>query len=455
MFMLAGLCFAGIVRGPLLSAETPHEAMIVNFRTANPCVGQVKFRETGTTDWRFASDSKSSTDHAIEIALPAYSNIEYVLLADSDSIGPHFFWTAPEPGVMKDFQFCSYGDSRDWHIAHAVIIEHIISCDPMFVTHSGDMVGDGNDIGDWDTYFELLSEDYDIARTAPFFYAMGNHDRESDYFYDAVRLPQNPSGTEEYGSFDWGRIHFFFMNSEIDYSITSDQYEFLSNDLADASANPDYDFLIGLVHRPFYSSGYHGREENMAISLEPLLVANNVDLVLQGHDHIYERSHPQDGVIYIVTGGGGAPSSTIFWWLSHCAFGYNFFHHLNFRYVAEEHKLSMFMHNYDNDIVDSLILINTPIAVQDQSLPHKHKISAHPNPFNSYCRICRPPSWEGEQDIEIYDVTGSLVRKERLGQKCCFLWWGKDDSGADLPSGVYLAKFVPGTENAIKLTIIK
>jgi hypothetical protein len=44
-------------------------------------------------------------------------------------------------------------------------------------------------------------------------------------------------------------------------------------------------------------------------SLAPLFERHGVNLVLQGHEHGYERSQAIDGVTYVVTGGGGATSS--------------------------------------------------------------------------------------------------------------------------------------------------
>jgi hypothetical protein len=38
--------------------------------------------------------------------------------------------------------------------------------------------------------------------------------------------------------------------------------------------------------------------------LEPILVRRHVDLVLSGHDHHYERTHPRAGITYVVSGGG-------------------------------------------------------------------------------------------------------------------------------------------------------
>jgi 2',3'-cyclic-nucleotide 2'-phosphodiesterase (5'-nucleotidase family) len=38
--------------------------------------------------------------------------------------------------------------------------------------------------------------------------------------------------------------------------------------------------------------------------LEPIVARRHVDLVLAGHDHHYERTHPISGVTYVISGGG-------------------------------------------------------------------------------------------------------------------------------------------------------
>ena len=222
------------------------------------------------------------------------------------------------------------------------------------------------------------------------------------------------------------------MNSEIDYSATSPQYLFLSDDLASASANPNYDFIIGLVHRPFYSSGYHGREEEMADVLEPLLIANNVDLVIQGHDHMYERIHPQEGVNYIVTGGGGAPPSPIFYWFDWSAFGYNLYHHLDCHYDASEARLSIYMHNYSDNIVDSLILEGAPVSIKTSHKPEIKTCMVCPNPFNSSCVISIPTS----RCAGIFDLDGRVVKHVEPGLKS-FEW----EPEPNVASGIYFVRY--------------
>ena len=59
------------------------------------------------------------------------------------------------------------------------------------------------------------------------------------------------------------------------------------------------------MHRPPFSSGQHGSDSQARAFFVPLFEKHGVPLVLAGHDHHYERVTPQNGVAYVVTGGGG------------------------------------------------------------------------------------------------------------------------------------------------------
>ncbi len=56
------------------------------------------------------------------------------------------------------------------------------------------------------------------------------------------------------------------------------------------------------MHRPAYSAGVHGSNLQIQARWSPLFAEYGVPLVLAGHDHDYQRSKPQDGVTYVVTG---------------------------------------------------------------------------------------------------------------------------------------------------------
>jgi len=63
---------------------------------------------------------------------------------------------------------------------------------------------------------------------------------------------------------------------------------------------------LAVLHHPLYSSGKkHGSDLNLRRKLEPLFVRYGVNAVFSGHDHIYERTVPQQGIHYFVTGAGG------------------------------------------------------------------------------------------------------------------------------------------------------
>lgn len=66
-------------------------------------------------------------------------------------------------------------------------------------------------------------------------------------------------------------------------------------------------WTIVIFHHPVFSAGdSHGPTPGFAERLTGLFSKRGVDLVLNGHDHVYSLSKPVGGVRYIVTGGGGA-----------------------------------------------------------------------------------------------------------------------------------------------------
>jgi 3',5'-cyclic AMP phosphodiesterase CpdA len=67
------------------------------------------------------------------------------------------------------------------------------------------------------------------------------------------------------------------------------------------------EWTIVSMHHPVYSPGDgHGSEPGFRPKLPRLFRKRGVDLVLQGHDHLYAVTKPLRGIRYVVTGGGGA-----------------------------------------------------------------------------------------------------------------------------------------------------
>jgi 3',5'-cyclic AMP phosphodiesterase CpdA len=74
--------------------------------------------------------------------------------------------------------------------------------------------------------------------------------------------------------------------------------------LRGALASPtDAAWTIVAMHKPAYSAGVHGSDEEIQRQWVPLFEQHDVPLVLAGHDHDYQRSVPIEGVTYLVSGG--------------------------------------------------------------------------------------------------------------------------------------------------------
>lgn len=121
-----------------------------------------------------------------------------------------------------------------------------------------------------------------------------------------------------YYSFDVGTWHLIALNTNCSSaggcSVTSPQGRWLQADLL---AHPNL-CTLAFWHIPLYSSG--GRANSNSRPLWQLLYNNNADLVLEGHDHIYERFAPQTstgaadpvrGLRSFIVGTGGANHTDI------------------------------------------------------------------------------------------------------------------------------------------------
>lgn len=207
------------------------------------------------------------------------------------------FRTAPLPDSTDTIRFLAFGDSGGGGADQRALAEQMYSYPYDLILHTGDIAYDRGTIGEFeDTVFSVYAP---IFRHIPFFPAAGNHEYKTMQgapFRAVFSLP-GISG-EKWYSYDWGRIHFVAIDTEADYET---QAAWLDNDLT-ATTRP---WKIVYLHKPPYSSGGHGSDVALRNALEPVLTKHRVQLVLAGHDHHYERMKPQQGVVHVVTGGGG------------------------------------------------------------------------------------------------------------------------------------------------------
>lgn len=128
-----------------------------------------------------------------------------------------------------------------------------------------------------------------------FYGALGNHDSREQKDYN----PFNMGGKLYYSFSPKADIRFFVLESTYP---EPEQIAWLENELKGSGSK----WKIAVFHHPLYSSGgRHGSDLQLRAVLEPLFVKYNVSVVLTGHDHVYERIRPQQGITYFVVGSGG------------------------------------------------------------------------------------------------------------------------------------------------------
>jgi hypothetical protein len=139
-----------------------------------------------------------------------------------------------------------------------------------------------------DVYKQLLDSN------VKFYATLGNHDLPIQVNYQYFNM-----NGKEYYRFKKGNIAFYSLNSNY---MDQKQVQWLQDELAKDTS----DWKIAFFHHPPYSSAAaHGSDKQLREVVEPIFIKYGVNVVLSGHDHVYERIKPQKGIYYFVSGAGG------------------------------------------------------------------------------------------------------------------------------------------------------
>lgn len=211
-------------------------------------------------------------------------------------------------------RFAAFGDCGTGKSAQVEVAKAVKAWKPDFMVLLGDIVYPS---GEFEDYTRKYFEPYrDLLASATFFSAVGNHDygnyrdagRGERRFQEGyARVLKRP----KYYSFDAGAAHLIALDANREGSSIGaaepleeggSQWRWLDADLAASRAR----WKIVLLHAPLYSSAKHGSNASLQKALGPLFRKHGVQLVLQAHDHAYERTRPIDGTVYVTAGNGGA-----------------------------------------------------------------------------------------------------------------------------------------------------
>jgi predicted MPP superfamily phosphohydrolase len=306
-----------VERGPYLQSGTP-TSVVVKWRTNVATESVVRYGTALNSLSKKVSNTALTTEHEVTISrlrpnTKYYFNIgnRKEVLSESTS-GDMYVITAPAPGTQQFVRAWILGDAgtannnqrnvRDAYYDYVDAAPQNKGKTDMMLFLGDNAYGSGTD----EEYQNALFDIYDdMLKKSVAWSCLGNHDgksadsaKQSGPYYDIFTFPTAAqaggiaSGTEAYYSFDYANIHFIILDSHhTGREVGGAMYNWTLTDIQ----NTKQDWIVTLFHHPVYTKGSHDSDtEDRLIEMRenfmPMMEANGVDLILNGHSHSYERS---------------------------------------------------------------------------------------------------------------------------------------------------------------------
>ncbi|HKX86049.1 MAG TPA: metallophosphoesterase [Flavobacterium sp.] len=406
--------------------------------------------EQGTNNVTSRSGYSASANKFFSFTFPGVltpNAIIYYSLYDSVSAvwsAQKTFTTSP-PLNTNAFTFAAVGDSRTNVGVWNTISTLTNNRNPAFVVFNGDIVDTGSSASQWNAWFDNGNN---LIANKVILHAQGNHDVASaSYYQNIFDLPKNNTPqTELYYSVEYGEAIFICLNSETPGDTA--QRTWLTNTLA---ANVNKKWKIISFHKPFYTVGPHAGEMDAYWNTWFKAFDDyGVDLILTGHDHLYERFKPinrnvsttvpvanygslaGEGRCQVVCGGAGAPlysagSSSLLQ-----AFKSDY-HYVMFDVTNT--TLCGTVYDDTNVVIDNFC-INKPYLASQPQKQVFYPIKVYPNPIKDSFRVDYSSPNIGDAIINIYDVKGNLITTEKTNKPTTDFTYTYN--GTVLKPGVYV-----------------
>jgi predicted phosphodiesterase len=212
------------------------------------------------------------------------------------------------PNDAQSIKFAVIGDSGRGSAEQKAIAAQMVAFQQLFdfrfVLMAGDNIYEGPATPE--DYRRKFEEPYGtlLDQGVKFFAVLGNHDDPRQVNYEPFHMDGH-----RYYTFTppvdlltriSTRVRFFALDStDLDF----EQVGWVTRELARSTA----EWKVVLLHYPLYSSGrYTLQARRQRFTLEQRFVDGGVDAVFSGHEHIYQRSELQNGILYFISGGAGS-----------------------------------------------------------------------------------------------------------------------------------------------------
>ncbi len=231
------------------------------------------------------------------------------------------------PMPAQQWSFIHYGDQGTGALAQQVT-EKMLKTPSDLLLIAGDLSYANGDQPVWDTWF---AQQEPLLSTRPMLAAPGNHEEKDfggDAFKNRFTHPGKPftsiitgdnPGSSFY-AFDVNRVHFLVTTAGalINDGTLPEELLNIEADLSLAAvrrAAGEIDFIVVMQHFPIWTDQDGRSPANPALVAleENIIVRYGVDMLLVGHDHVYQRSEPMSfgspnpfGYVQVMVGTGGA-----------------------------------------------------------------------------------------------------------------------------------------------------
>ncbi len=312
---------------------------------------------------------------------------------------------------VSDFSFFVYGDTQTNigsfnRVAQA--INNIWEEDYKFQTFAIHL-GDWNSIAS-DHIFsnEFFNRMYigvnKFQNNIPLLGVRGNHDNDinggPDIFKKYFHFNYQ-NNNDCYYSLNNDLALFVFIDQYTDFSINSDQYNWVKKTLENSQSF--WKFII--MHEPMYSCGPHPNNIEFQSIFQPIFEQNNVDICFAGHNHNYSHNNVNN-IHYLTLGGGGAPLYDV---SSNCEGFIKSNKILNFSKIhLTEYDLNIDVLSDKSKLIDS-ISISKPNTDEPDS-----NFLIVPNIVNEYFDIILKQVLIGSTSIKIYNTLGQQVYEKNI-----------------------------------------
>lgn len=313
-----------LIRGPYLQVATD-TSMVVRWRTDALARSRVRYGTEPGQLYKVVDNTAWSTEHEIKLTgLKPGTKYYYAIGTLKDTLqygSDNYFSTLPSPGKEGVYRVGVFGDCGYLSVNQANARDQFLKYLGKNDLNAWILLGDNayNDGNDMEYQAKFFTPYKDVLlKKYPVFPSPGNHDyHDADFtaeyaqkmhevpYYQNFSMPVSgeaggvPSHNPAFYSFDLGNTHFISLDS---YGMEEQKYylwdtigpqvQWLKKDLA---TNRNKGWVVVFFHYPPYSKGTHDSDTDGIMTgirekLLPILERYEVDLVVCGHSHVYERS---------------------------------------------------------------------------------------------------------------------------------------------------------------------